>query len=111
MAPWCAHRSLRRYGWNCAKVCGMKKWLIVLGVVLLILGVAAIVHPDINYSKKEEVLKVGPVQANVEREDTFHVPAGVFVLLLVAGLSLVVIGARVQKSRLRCPWSAAPGRK
>ena len=97
MAPWCARRPLRRYGWNCAKVCGMKKWLIVLGVVLLILGVAAIVHPDINYSKKEEVLKVGPVQANVEREDTFHVPAGVSVLLLVAGLGLVVIGAQVKK--------------
>ena len=97
MAPWCACRPLRRYGWNCAKVCGMKRWLIVLGVVLLILGVAAIVHPDINYSKKEEVLKVGPVQANVEREDTFHVPAGVSVLLLVAGLGLVVIGAQVKK--------------
>src|SRR2546422_6999966 len=97
MAPWCACRPLRRYGWNCAKVCGMKKWLIVLGVVLLILGVAAIVHPDINYSKKEEVLKVGPGQANVEREDTFHVPAGGFVLLLGPGTRLRGVWAQMKK--------------
>lgn len=75
----------------------MKKWLIILGVVLLILGVAAIVHPNINYTKKEEVLKVGPVLANLEREDTFRVPTGVAVVLLVAGLGLVVIGSQVKK--------------
>src|SRR2546422_10438087 len=97
MAPWCACRPLRRYGWNCAKVCGMKKWLIVLGVVLLILGVAAIVHPDINYSKKEEVLKVGPVQANGEREDTVHVPAGGFLVVLLAGLRPVGVWGAGEK--------------
>src|SRR2546422_2435009 len=106
MAPWCACRPLRRYGWNCAKVCGMKKWLIVLGVVLLILGVAAILPPDINYSKKEGVLEAGPVQANVGREDTFHVPAGGFSRLLVAGAGRVGVCARVEKKRLRRPSPA-----
>src|SRR2546426_4097334 len=102
MAPWCACRPLRRYGWNCAKVCGMKKWLIVLGVVLLILGVAANVPPDINYSQKEEVLKGGPVQANVEREETFHVPAGGSALPALARRRRPVAWAPMAKERPQC---------
>lgn len=97
MAPGCVNSTLRRRGRTYGKVCCMKKWLIVFGVVLLILGVVAVVHPDFTYSKKEEVLKVGPLQTNVERQDSVRVPIGVSILLLVAGVGLVVIGSQAKK--------------
>jgi hypothetical protein len=75
----------------------MKKGLLILGVVLLILGVAALLHPNIHYNKKDEVLKVGAISATVEHQDSIEVPTGVAALVLIAGLGLVVLGSQIKK--------------
>jgi len=75
----------------------MRKGLVILGVVLLLLGLAALLHPNITYSKRDEVMKVGPIQATVEKQETVQVPVGVAALLLIAGIGLVVIGAQVKR--------------
>ncbi len=46
----------------------MKRIVIVLGVVLLILGVVGLVHPNFNYHQQEEVAKLGPIKATVDEE-------------------------------------------
>jgi len=74
----------------------MRKGLVILGVVLLLLGLAALLHPNITYSKRDEVMKVGPIQATVEKQESVQVPVGVAALLLIAGIGLVVIGAQVK---------------
>ncbi|MBZ5703440.1 MAG: DUF3185 domain-containing protein [Acidobacteriia bacterium] len=75
----------------------MRKGLVILGVVLLLLGLAALLHPNITYSKRDEVMKVGPIQATVEKQESVQVPVGVAALLLIAGIGLVVIGAQVKR--------------
>ncbi|MBZ5542028.1 MAG: DUF3185 domain-containing protein [Acidobacteriia bacterium] len=75
----------------------MRKGLVILGVVLLLLGLAALLHPNITYSKRDEVMKVGPIQATVEKQENVQVPVGVAALLLIAGIGLVVIGAQVKR--------------
>jgi hypothetical protein len=70
----------------------MKRFAVILGVILLVLGVVGLVHPVFTYHQQEEVAKIGPVKATVNEEKTVQVPAAVSILLLVAGLGLVVLG-------------------
>lgn len=72
----------------------MKKFLLAAGLLLFILGIVGVVHPDFAYDKTEEVAHFGPVHATVNEEKIATVPTYVSVLLLVAGLSLTVLGAR-----------------
>jgi len=74
----------------------MKRFAVILGVILLVLGVVGLVHPVFTYHQQEEVAKIGPVKATVNEEKTVQVPAAVSILLLVAGLGLVVLGPRMK---------------
>ncbi len=75
----------------------MRRGLVALGVILLLLGLVAVLHPNFTYNKKDEVMKVGPVEATVEKRESVQVPLGVAVLLLIAGLGLTVIGIQAKK--------------
>ncbi len=61
----------------------MKRALIILGVVLLVLGIAAVLHPTYTYHKREQVAKIGALQATLAA-------------VLVSGLALVLIGSRLK---------------
>ena len=74
----------------------MKRFFVILGVILLVLGVVGLVHPIFTYHQQEEVAKIGPVKATVNEEKNVQVPAAVSILLLVAGLGLVVLGPRMK---------------
>jgi hypothetical protein len=74
----------------------MKRFVIVLGVILLILGVIGLVHPTFKYHQQEEVAKLGPIKATVDEEKTVEIPAAVSITLLLAGLGLVVFGPRMK---------------
>lgn len=75
----------------------MKRFFVILGVILLVFGVVGLVHPIFTYHQQEEVAKIGPVKATVNEEKTVQVPAAVSILLLVAGLGLVVLGPRMKQ--------------
>lgn len=74
----------------------MKRFVIVLGVILLVLGVIGLVHPSFNYHQQEEVAKIGPIKATVNEEKTAQIPAALSITLLVAGIGLVVFGPRMK---------------
>jgi len=75
----------------------MKRFVIVLGVILLTLGVIGLVHPSFNYHQQEEVVKLGPMKATVDEEKTAQVPAAVSITLLTVGIVLVVLGPRMKQ--------------
>jgi hypothetical protein len=68
----------------------------ILGVVLVLLGIAAVVHPTYSYHKEDQVAKIGPFQATVEEEKTAQVPVAATVALLTSGLVLVLLGSRMK---------------
>ncbi len=74
----------------------MKRIVIVLGVVLLVLGVVGLVHPNFNYHQQEEVAKLGPIKATVDEEKTAQIPAAISITLLVGGLGLILLGPRLK---------------
>jgi len=74
----------------------MKRFTIILGVVLLALGVIGLVHPIFTYHEQEEVAKIGPMKAIVNEEKTLQIPAAASIVLLAAGIGLVLLGPRVK---------------
>ncbi len=74
----------------------MKRFVIILGVLLLVLGVIGLVHPSFTYHQQEEVAKVGPIKATMDEEKTAQIPAAVSITLLIAGIGLVVLGPRMK---------------
>jgi uncharacterized membrane protein len=74
----------------------MKRALIIVGVVLILLGIAAVLHPTSTYHQQQQVAKVGPFQATVDEEKTAQIPAAATAAALIAGLALVLIGARMK---------------
>ena len=75
----------------------MKKPLVIVGVVLLVLGVMGLVHPVIPYSRRQEVLKVGPLETTVEKQESVEVPRLVSGLVALAGLGIFVLGLQSKK--------------
>jgi hypothetical protein len=72
----------------------MKRVLVIVGVLLVLLGIAAVLHPTYTYHKQQQVAKIGSFQATVDEEKTAQIPVAATVALLVTGLVLVLAGAR-----------------
>jgi len=74
----------------------MKRFVIILGVILLIAGVVGLVHPNFSYHKQEEVAKLGPYKATLDEEKVLQIPAALSIVFLVTGIGLVLIGPRIK---------------
>jgi uncharacterized membrane protein HdeD (DUF308 family) len=72
----------------------MKRLILVLGILLLLAGVVGLAHPAFTYHKKEDVAKIGPLQATVEQEKIVEIPMALSILLLVTGIGLTVFGMK-----------------
>ena len=72
----------------------MKRTLVIVGVVLLLLGIAAVLHPTYTYHQQQQVAKIGSFQATVDEEKTAQIPVAATAALLLVGLALVLIGSR-----------------
>jgi hypothetical protein len=75
----------------------MKRIALLLGLVLFIVGIVFTVHPSFDYQKHDEVAKIGPITATVEKHESMEVPVPVTVALLVSGLVLIVFGVRSKR--------------
>jgi len=74
----------------------MKRALLVLGVVLLLLGIAAVLHPTYSYHKQEQVAKIGAFQATVDEEKTAQIPPIAIAAVIVSGVALLLIAAKTK---------------
>ena len=74
----------------------MKRFFLILGLILLVLGVIGLVHPIFTYHQQEEVAKFGPVRATMDQQKTIQIPAAFSIFLLVAGIGLVLLGPRLK---------------
>jgi len=73
----------------------VKLGVIILGIVLLVLGLAAVLHPTYTYHKQEQVAKIGAFQATVDEERTAQISPLAVAAVIVSGLALVLIGSRM----------------
>jgi uncharacterized membrane protein len=68
----------------------------IIGVVLILLGIAAVLHPMYTYHQQQQVAKIGSFQATLDEEKTAQIPVAATAAVLIAGLALVLIGARMK---------------
>lgn len=66
----------------------------VIGVILIILGALALAYQGFTYTTKEEIVDVGPIEANAEKEESVSIPPILGGLALAGGIVLVVVGAK-----------------
>lgn len=66
----------------------------VVGLVLIVLGLAALAYQRIGYTTQETVLDVGPIHATAERHRTLALPPLLGGAVVVGGVVLVVVGIR-----------------
>jgi hypothetical protein len=70
------------------------KSLTVVGIVLVVLGVLALVYQGFNYTRRKDVLDIGPIHATADTQEHVPLPPIVGGLALVAGVAMLVMGAR-----------------
>lgn len=71
-----------------------KRAWIVLGVLLIVLGTAALVYNQITYTTSERILEVGPVEATREVEKSIPLPPVLAATVLGVGVAALLVGAR-----------------
>ncbi len=70
------------------------KPIMLIGLILIVLGVLAVAYQGIHYTTREEVIKIGPIEATKETKKTIPLPPLLGGLALAGGIVLVIVGAR-----------------
>ena len=66
----------------------------LLGLLLILGGLAALATPYFTYTEKERVVDVGPIQIDQEKEKTMSIPQIAAIGAIVVGIGLLALGAR-----------------
>ncbi len=70
------------------------KPITIVGILLIVGGIAALILGGVTYTKKETVLDVGPIELEAKNKESIPIPQIAAILAAVVGVGLVVAGAR-----------------
>ena len=70
------------------------KGISILGIVLIVLGVAALFFGHFSFTETKPVLKAGPLQVNSQEDHTVWIPTIGGIIVVLAGVGLVFAGRR-----------------
>jgi hypothetical protein len=68
------------------------KPMAIAGIILIVLGLAALVAGGVTYTTRETVIDIGPLQATADRERTFPLPPVAGFAAVGGGIALLVAG-------------------
>lgn len=66
----------------------------MLGVVLIVLGVAGLFFGHFGYTETKPVLDAGPIHVKTQEEHYFNVPTIAGIVVLLAGVTLIFVDRR-----------------
>jgi uncharacterized membrane protein YidH (DUF202 family) len=66
----------------------------IIGIILIVIGVAGFALGGFSFTRKEKVLDVGPIEATAEEKETVPISPLVAGIALVSGVVLVAAAAR-----------------
>jgi hypothetical protein len=66
----------------------------IVGVLLIVLGLAALAYQGITYTTRETVIDVGPLHATADRQKTLPLPPVLGIVAIAGGVVLLVAGVR-----------------
>ncbi len=66
----------------------------IVGVVLIVLGLAGLLLGGFSYTREDEVLELGSLEATIERRENVRIPPVASGLVLAAGVALLFVGRK-----------------
>jgi xanthosine utilization system XapX-like protein len=66
----------------------------IAGAILVVIGLVGLLYGGITYTRREKILDIGPIEATAERRETIPLPPIFGAVAVVAGVVLLVAGAR-----------------
>jgi len=66
----------------------------ILGIILIVIGVAGFALGGLSFTRKEKVLDVGPIEATADDKKTVPISPLLAGIALVSGVILVAAGSR-----------------
>lgn len=70
----------------------MKSFINIIGVLLIVFGIAALSYQGFSYTKKEDVVKLGELKITAQTQERVHIPPLAGGLSLAAGIVLIALG-------------------
>jgi len=68
----------------------------LVGILLIVLGVAALAVGGIRYTTREKVLDLGPIEATSEKHHDIPLSPIVGIAAVAGGVALVLVGSRTR---------------
>jgi len=66
----------------------------LIGIILIVLGIAALAYQGITYTTRENVVDIGPIHMTADKTRTLPLPPIAGALALVGGIVLLVMGSK-----------------
>jgi hypothetical protein len=66
----------------------------IVGILLIIVGIAGLAFGGFSFTHREKVLDVGPIEAHADKKESLPVPPILGALALVGGVVLLVTSSR-----------------
>lgn len=70
------------------------KPMTIVGVLLLVVGLAALAYQGFTYTSRDTVLDIGPLHATAERQHSVPLPPLVGIVAVAGGVALLIMGSR-----------------
>jgi hypothetical protein len=70
------------------------KPIAILGIVLIIGGIAGLFISRVTWTETEPLVKAGPIQLNHEENHSIWIPTAAGVISVLAGLGLVMVSRK-----------------
>ena len=70
------------------------KGLAILGIVLLLGGLAALIWPAITVTHREKAVDLGPIEVTTEDKDTLPLPPVFGIAAAATGVALIALSRR-----------------
>jgi hypothetical protein len=70
------------------------KPIAILGLVLIVLGVAGLLFSHVSWTETKPVVQLGPLEVNSEEDHTVWIPTAAGIMAVLAGVGLVFAGRR-----------------
>ena len=67
---------------------------IIIAIILITLGIAALAYQGITYTTREKVVDLGPIQMTAEKSKTIPLPPILGAIAIAGGIVLLVVGGR-----------------
>jgi uncharacterized membrane protein len=74
------------------------KPIALIGVLLIVFGLAALAYQSFTYTSRETVLDIGPVHATADRQKTLPLPPIVGGVAVAGGVVLLIAGVRNKRA-------------